>query len=344
MEYLTATEISQKWNVSGRMVAYYCEAGRIEGAVKKGKTWFIPVAAKKPIDGRSLKKTIKTKEGSSQGEIYAINEEDEEHVSAIYHTKEVSHHLGLTRETLRYYEEIGLIKPKRSSSQYREFDMYDISRLLSIDFYKKRGFSPVEIKELLMAAGTQEYERRLQSQLNALQEHIARFQEMQKRLKETTDFFSNVNRERGEFMIRELPPYYVREKIPSVTSFREYKEKVLRFLNLENEDILSNMVRAITFDESGFKGSEMYVVKPAVLEDQKRQSMFLEHGNCLYTTVLADNNDTTVPEKMFLLCHEWAAKHQMSFRGVVYIFVRFVMLDDQTDKHLYEVWVPLCKP
>ena len=38
MDYLTAAEIADKWKVSSRMVAYYCESGRIEGAVKKGKT------------------------------------------------------------------------------------------------------------------------------------------------------------------------------------------------------------------------------------------------------------------------------------------------------------------
>ena len=36
-----AKEVAEKWMVSSRMVAYYCESGRIDGAVKKGKTWFV---------------------------------------------------------------------------------------------------------------------------------------------------------------------------------------------------------------------------------------------------------------------------------------------------------------
>ena len=36
MNYLTAVEMSKKWNISSRMIAYYCEAGRVEGAIKKG--------------------------------------------------------------------------------------------------------------------------------------------------------------------------------------------------------------------------------------------------------------------------------------------------------------------
>ena len=84
-------------------------------------------------------------------------------------------HLGFTRETLRYYEEIGLLSPKRSQgSQYREFDLYDMSRLMSIDFYKKRGFSPVEMKGLLKETGTEGYDGLFQQQLDCLQEQIMR--------------------------------------------------------------------------------------------------------------------------------------------------------------------------
>lgn len=52
MEYLTTTEISVLWNVSARRVAKFCSEGRIEGAIKKGKTWLIPGTTKKPMDPR----------------------------------------------------------------------------------------------------------------------------------------------------------------------------------------------------------------------------------------------------------------------------------------------------
>ncbi len=52
MEFLTTKEISEQWNISARRVAILCEDGRLEGAVKKGKTWLIPSDARKPEDGR----------------------------------------------------------------------------------------------------------------------------------------------------------------------------------------------------------------------------------------------------------------------------------------------------
>ncbi len=55
MDYMTLKEASEKWNISPRMINYYCSAGRISGAEKKGTVWLIPKDAEKPIDKRYRK-------------------------------------------------------------------------------------------------------------------------------------------------------------------------------------------------------------------------------------------------------------------------------------------------
>lgn len=52
MEYLTTVEMSQIWNISSRRIGVLCAEGRIDGAVKKGKTWLIPASTEKPSDKR----------------------------------------------------------------------------------------------------------------------------------------------------------------------------------------------------------------------------------------------------------------------------------------------------
>ncbi len=80
MDYLTATEFSKKWSITSRMVARYCETGRIVGAHIKGKTWLIPASAEKPLDQRCKKQTVKTivpaggsLESSGEAETYHTN-------------------------------------------------------------------------------------------------------------------------------------------------------------------------------------------------------------------------------------------------------------------------------
>lgn len=342
MDYVTAAEIAKQWKISSRMAAYYCENGRIDGAVKKGKTWFIPAGAQKPIDKRYSKTKVTIKDTTDfQITQNYFNEAEEDNRSVVYHTGDVYRHLGLTRETLRYYEEIGLITPKRSQySQYREFDFYDMSHLMAIDFYRKRGFSPLEIKALLKSTSPAECDAMIIRQMDSLQHQIASLQEMLKRLKTADTFRRETGETIGEFEIRDLPSYYVKESLPSVASFEEYRDKVLSYLD-EDEDILSNMVRMVTFDKMGYKGSEMFLVKHAAATEKIKNQRFLPDGKSLYTTFAADNNDASVMEKMFTASYQWAEKHKLEFCGTAYIFIRFVMLNEHTDRNYYEVWIPL---
>ena len=336
MEYLTAVETAKKWNVSSRMVAKYCEEGRIEGAVKKGKVWLVPASADKPFDRRISKKNVLVTELNEN----SISDADD--LSEIYHVKDVYENLGLSRETLRYYEEIGLISTKRNSeSQYREFDFLDISHLMAIDFYKKRGFTPLEIKKLMNVEDDEEYSLMLQNHIQSMENELKNLSEMLERLRITKQFFDNVDKTDIRFSIRNLRLYLVREMLDSVTSFGEYRDKVLGYLNLKNEDILSNMVRMVTFDNTGYKGSGMCIVKPADSKAGRDKSIYLESGRSLYTTIVPDNDDNSIMEKMFELVSVWSKTNQIELKGVAYIFISFIKFNECTEKHYYEVWIPL---
>ena len=52
MEFLTTKQASELWGISTRRISLLCEQGRIEGATKAGKTWLMPIDAKKPTDQR----------------------------------------------------------------------------------------------------------------------------------------------------------------------------------------------------------------------------------------------------------------------------------------------------
>ena len=64
MEFLTTKQASELWGISQRRVAILCEEGRINGAVKAGRTWLMPTDAKKPEDART--KSERSKRGKSK--------------------------------------------------------------------------------------------------------------------------------------------------------------------------------------------------------------------------------------------------------------------------------------
>ncbi len=58
IEYITAREAAEKWNISLRRVQKLCEQGRISDTKKLGRAWMIPVDIEKPQDLRRGKKYI----------------------------------------------------------------------------------------------------------------------------------------------------------------------------------------------------------------------------------------------------------------------------------------------
>lgn len=53
-----------------------------------------------------------------------------------YGIAKIAELFGITAEALRKYELMGLLESKRKSGYYRKYDVWDISALLQIRFYK----------------------------------------------------------------------------------------------------------------------------------------------------------------------------------------------------------------
>jgi Cu(I)-responsive transcriptional regulator len=62
---------------------------------------------------------------------------------------EASEHSGLPVKTIRYYEDIGLVRPLRSENGYRDFVDSDLQRLKFLQRSRSLGFSIDECRELL---------------------------------------------------------------------------------------------------------------------------------------------------------------------------------------------------
>lgn len=82
----------------------------------------------------------------------------------------VSDRSGLPAKTIRYYEEIGLIRPARGANGYRAFAESDVHKLIFLGRARALGFSIEDCRKLL---GLYEDESRESAQVKALaEEHL----------------------------------------------------------------------------------------------------------------------------------------------------------------------------
>jgi MerR family transcriptional regulator, copper efflux regulator len=58
-------------------------------------------------------------------------------------------HSGLPAKTIRYYEDIGLIRPERAENGYRDYSTADVHTLSFLQRARSLGFSVEECRQLL---------------------------------------------------------------------------------------------------------------------------------------------------------------------------------------------------
>lgn len=100
---------------------------------------------------------------------------------------EVAERSGIPPKTIRYYEDIGLVRPQRSGNGYRAFRETDLHKLAFLGRARALGFSIDDCRNLL---GLYENENRESAQvkavaeehLSAIDEKIAQLQSMRETL------------------------------------------------------------------------------------------------------------------------------------------------------------------
>lgn len=104
---------------------------------------------------------------------------------------------GLTTRTLRYYEEIGLLSPNRTTTNQRLYNKKEIAKIKLIERGKRYNFSLDEIKEMILLfdidrsgkaqlARTIEYGKEKTKEIN---ERMNELQEMKKEIKHLEKLF-----------------------------------------------------------------------------------------------------------------------------------------------------------
>ena len=138
-----------------------------------------------------------------------------------YSIKELSELAGVSARTLRYYDEIGLLKPSRvNEAGYRYYGEREVESLQQILFYRERGFELKIIQRII-------YDDNF-DMLNAMEEHL---QALEKQKADTEALILTVQKTiqsiKGECVMSD------KEK------FQALKEKTVR----ENEEMYGTEVR-----------------------------------------------------------------------------------------------------
>lgn len=141
MEYWKIKEIAELWGLSERSVQALCADGKIEGAVRFGRSWMIPKTAKRPIDKR-------TREGRAHVDVDMPLPRKTPflYMSDLYHTPGTADAVG---ESLAYHHEAQVLF--EAEIAYARGEIEKVYESASYLLGKHSGFYAIQSAGMLLA-------------------------------------------------------------------------------------------------------------------------------------------------------------------------------------------------
>lgn len=128
-----------------------------------------------------------------------------------YKTGEVSKLLGISETTIRYYDNMGIVRSKKDEKNgYRTFNEVDIHNLMHYKMYQSFGLNQKKARQCLYDFTLDEISHELNYQISELDHEIRFIEEKRKIVEEKKDFLEKVEKNLGkiERCVRE-PSYLI---------------------------------------------------------------------------------------------------------------------------------------
>lgn len=258
-----------------------------------------------------------------------------------YRTGELLNYLGISRDTLRFYEEKGLLSPnKNTENNYRNYDIFDVYTIMIIDYYKKRGMTIQEIQGLLKDCDISRMQSLLDTKKHELEKLIYQQQCMLKRIEDTKEFSENLEGCLNKFTIKPMPLYKVNGEVSDFIAVEEYKN-VLSEMTSTTDDMLSQIIRYISFDEKSVTRTKMLIVSST--ETKTEGCDFLHYPKCLYTIAEETQPNTeqiNIMESMHKASYEYAKEHGIKLTGEAFAVIRLITYTLNKTRAYMEIFIP----
>ncbi|WP_124067980.1 MerR family transcriptional regulator [Clostridium sp. E02] len=126
-----------------------------------------------------------------------------------YSIGEVSNRLGLSRDTLRFYEKRGIIQPHKLKNGYRSYTYEDIRQLLNIMFYRRLNFSLEDIERILYKSTFHSRRSMIQEKIAEEKQQVEQHRQSLVHLNQLKALYDSVKRDLGHYKIKSFPPSYI---------------------------------------------------------------------------------------------------------------------------------------
>lgn len=240
--------------------------------------------------------------------------------NARYSIREVSELAGVSARTLRYYDEIGLLKPLEiSETGYRYYGEQELTLLQQILFYRERGMELKQIQKIIYQSDF--------DVMRSLQEHLLDLEAKKKHMESLIFTVEQTIRSmKGECEMSD------KEK------FQAFKERIVR----ENEEKHGAEIRE-KYGDDEMDSANRKMLNMTEEEFERFQNLGKEINTQLEEAVRTGEKPESEKGKRIVLLHkEWLGKTWKQYTKDAHIAIGNMYISDERFKLYYDKEVAGC--
>lgn len=263
----------------------------------------------------------------------------------MYTIGHVAKFLGVSRDTLKFYEEKGLVKPKQNKDNgYRKYNRFDIYDIATVNFYREMDIEIKKIKELRKSKSIEGIKSLLEEKEQKVLEEIEYKKLLLKKIQIVKEDCEKIKQFLGEYTVKEMKPLEIKGEIEHFTAFDEYETLKENTDSLKNAITLTSLRRVIRFNDEGILEDKFIIVRKVNDTHEENEGEILSHPKCMYT-IIEDGRWSTggknIDHNVEASLRRVAIEKGYELLGLVYINLLLTTYEEGLERVFLEMYVPI---
>lgn len=263
----------------------------------------------------------------------------------MYTIGQVAQFLGVSRDTLKFYEEKELVKPKQNIvNGYRKYNHFDINDITTVNFYREIDIEIKKIQELRKSKSIEGIKSLLEEKEQDVLEEIEYKKLLLKKIQIVKEDCEKIKQFLGEYTVQEMKPLEIKGEIKHFTAYDEYETLKKNTDSLKKAVTLTSLRRVINFNEEGMIEDGFIIVREVEDYDKEIKGEILSHPKCIYT-VIEDGRWSTggksIDHSVEANLRKVAIEKGYELLGIVYINLLLTTYEDELERTFLEIYAPI---
>ncbi|PEU19173.1 MULTISPECIES: MerR family transcriptional regulator [unclassified Bacillus (in: firmicutes)] len=263
----------------------------------------------------------------------------------MYTIGQVAKFLGVSRDTLKFYEEKELVKPKQNiENGYRKYNHFDIYDITTVNFYREIDIEIKKIQELRKSKSIEGIKSLLEEKEQDVLEEIEYKKLLLKKLQIVKEDCGKIKQFLGEYTVKEMKPLEIKGEIEHFTAYDEYETLKKNTDSLKKAVTLTSLRRVVSFNEEGIIEDKFIIVRKVEDFDKEIEGEILSYPKCIYT-VIEDGRWSTggksIDHNVEASLRKVAIENGYELLGLVYINLLLTTYEDGLERIFLEIYAPI---